>query len=90
VLAGGHRFGQATRKAKEGKFFDPTRTHTEFPESWSDDKILESILKVIDNPDSVKYIQPDGKIRFIGSVDGLNIRTVIYPDTGKVVTAFPN
>ncbi len=87
IMTGGHRYGQAVRKAREGKFFNTK--HTEFPESWSDDKILENALLVLKSTDSEKYVQPDGKIRYDLVIDSTNVRTVFDPVSQKVITAFP-
>jgi hypothetical protein len=67
--------------------------HSEFPESWSDDKILGSVLKVIDNPSSVKspFIGNINNINYENVVDGVKIRvgTEMVGETLRIITGFP-
>jgi len=78
---GGHRHGTG----KPGK--------TEFPASWSDEKIISSVLDVASRPDQPpKYQQYKGehKERWLtrGTRDGVDIVAVITQD-GQIWTGWP-
>jgi hypothetical protein len=75
---GGHRAGTG----KAGK--------SEFPASWSDDKIIAEIESVANDPDS-KRSTPDkrGKIEVEGSRDGVDLLVVLSKDGRTIITAYP-
>jgi hypothetical protein len=75
---GGHRSGT-------GK---PNKS--EFPTSWSDDKIIAEIESVANDPAS-KRSSPDkeGRIEIEGSRDGVDILVVLSKDKRTIITAYP-
>jgi hypothetical protein len=72
---GGHRAGTGI----PGK--------SEFPASWSDQKILEAVSDVATSPNSSHMPGPRGRTVSEGSIDGIDIRTVSEP--GRIVTGYP-
>jgi hypothetical protein len=79
AYGGGHRYGTG----KPGK--------SEFPKSWSDEKILGEISDVATDPAADRYILPSGRTIVEGTRDGVRIRGVIEnPRIGeRIVTAYP-
>jgi hypothetical protein len=73
---GGHKYG--TNKA--GK--------AEFPQGWSDDKIMEEIKSVADDPASSRRIER-GRIVIEGTREGIDIRVIVLPDETTVRSAYP-
>ena len=86
VMAGGHRAGQANRLAKQGKTFGPN--HTEFPESWSDEKILESAL-MAKSPKNLTNPNVPGYQIFEMIIDNVNVRTIFDPLSQRIITSYP-
>lgn len=72
---GGHRYGTG----KPGK--------TEFPASWDDDKITDSILSVARSPDSVG-LQKNGRWKVEGVRDEVMLAVIIMAD-GRIWSAYP-
>jgi Bacterial EndoU nuclease len=74
---GGHRAGAG----KPGK--------TEFPHGWDDDKILLVITRIAN--DQNLPMRPSGQRYFIkmGEEDGIQIRVVLNPETGDIITGYP-
>jgi hypothetical protein len=70
---GGHRSGQG----KPGK--------TEFPPGWSDEKILGEISDVATDPGSKVKPGRGGMQVIEGKRDGVDIRTIYDPNTGRMV-----
>ncbi|MEU8702411.1 polymorphic toxin-type HINT domain-containing protein [Streptomyces sp. NPDC048680] len=74
---------------------------TVFPRGWDTDKILDSIADVATSPSSVRTQQTGrpgalytrnrdpSRWKVEGVVDGVNIRVIYEPATGRVVTGFP-
>jgi hypothetical protein len=75
ATGGGHRSGTG----KPGK--------TEFPASWSDDKITESILSVGRSPDSAA-LQNNGRWKVDGVRDEVTIDVIITQDA-RTWSAYP-
>jgi filamentous hemagglutinin len=77
-LGGGHRFGT-------GK---PNKS--EFPKSWSDDKILEVVSDIASDP-SVKWSKPDARGFITGTrtVDGIDVKVVVDTVNDRIVTGYP-
>jgi len=72
---GGHRPGAG----KRGK--------SEFPADWSDDKIIQEIEDIANDP--ATEAQPSGdRLVKTGTRDGVEIKVVIDPD-GEIVTGYP-
>lgn len=61
---------------------------TEFPESWDDTKILDSIEDVAKNPDSPPTLSDSGNYKVSGTRDGVQIEGYVSPE-GQVKTGFP-
>lgn len=76
--SGGHRFGTGV----PGK--------SEFPKSWSDEKILSTISDIATDP-KTQWPSPDGRGYQTGSGnrDGINIKVVYDKVKGRVVTGYP-
>ena len=74
--SGGHRFGTGT----PGK--------TEFPESWSDDDILDAIREVAGNGTVDRPAHRPGDLVIVGEVDGVTIKVIVRPN-GEVRTGYP-
>lgn len=73
---GGHRAGAG----KKGK--------TEFPQSWSDDKIIETALRIAN--DERLPMRPSGRYWLkMDEVEGLKIRVVLNRETGEIITTYP-
>jgi Bacterial EndoU nuclease len=75
ATGGGHRYGTG----KPGK--------TEFPASWDDDKITESILSVARLPDSAS-LQRNGRWKVEGVHDEVKLAVIIMAD-GRIWSAYP-
>jgi len=73
---GGHRYGTN----KPGK--------TEFPETWSDEKIRQTVVDVSRNPDSVLRERTDRWL-VTGDRDGVRVSAVVLTD-GQIWTAWPH
>lgn len=74
---GGHRPGQNV----PGK--------SEFPPSWSDDRIIDAIKDVANDPASVREPGRRGRIVVKGSRDGVDIEVIVEGDRTTVVTGYP-
>ena len=61
---------------------------SEFPQDWSDDKIIDAISDVATDPNSVSTSGRGGKTVVDGARDGVGIRVIIGKD-GNIVTGFP-
>jgi len=75
---GGHRFGTG----KSGK--------SEFPESWSDDRIIHEISDIATDHKQ-QWSKPDrrGYITTSKSVEGVDIKVVFDTKNSKIVTGYP-
>jgi hypothetical protein len=77
--SGGHRSGTG----KSGK--------SEFPPSWSDEKILHNISDIATDP-SLRWSAPQGRNGYVtvtGTREGIDIKVVYDPKLGRVVTGYP-
>jgi hypothetical protein len=76
---GGHRAGTG----KPGK--------SEFPSSWSNDKIKGEVSDVATGPGSVRTPQQGGRTKVQGTRDGVDITVIVEPGSkgGRIVTGFP-
>jgi hypothetical protein len=75
ATGGGHRYGTG----KPGK--------TEFPASWDDDKIADSILSVALTPDSAD-LQKNGRWKVEGVRDEVTLSVIITADS-RIWSAYP-
>jgi len=71
-----------------GCFGAGTPGKTEFPESWSDDDILDAIREVAGNGAVDRPAHREGDLVIVGEVDGVIIEVVVQPN-GEVRTAYP-
>jgi outer membrane murein-binding lipoprotein Lpp len=67
---------------------------TEFPQGWSDDKIINEVNKIANDPTAKQGMGKYNSPYKIGKVDGVEIRVDFYPKdhptkAGKVSTAYP-
>lgn len=76
ATGGGHRPGTGIRDKSE------------FPQGWSDDKIMHEISDVATDPNLTTRIGRGGRTITEGVRDGINIR-VIKERTGNIVTGYP-
>lgn len=74
---GGHRPGRGV----PGK--------SEFPPGWSDDRIIEAIEDVANDPSSARRVEADGRTVLTGRRDGVDLRVVVERDGRSVVTGYP-
>jgi RHS repeat-associated protein len=75
ATGGGHRAGTGL----PGK--------SEFPASWSDQKILHDISDIATDPNA-RQVSDNGRVRVVeGTRDGLNIEVVVR--NGQIITAYP-
>jgi hypothetical protein len=74
---GGHRHGSGIL----GK--------SEFPVEWSDNKIINEIESVANDPASSRTVQPNGRTRVEGTREGVDIRVIVDPDGASIRTAHP-
>ena len=75
--SGGHRFGAGKGKSSE------------FPQSWSDDGIIDAIEAVANDPGSARVPARGGRVKVFGIRDGVLIIVIVDPATGEVVTGYP-
>ncbi|MGD0702957.1 MAG: EndoU domain-containing protein [Trebonia sp.] len=75
ATGGGHRYGTGA----PGK--------TEFPASWDDNKIIDSIVSVAHAPDSVS-LQRNGRWKAEGVRDEVALTVIIMAD-GRIWSAYP-
>lgn len=61
---------------------------SEFPFGWSDDRIIEEVESVANDPTSICMLQPNGRTSVEGMRTGLLIR-VIVSSNGAIWTAHP-
>lgn len=73
---GGHRHGAG-------------RGTTEFAPDWSDDKIIDELESVTNDPASTRSVQPNGRTRVEGTRDGVDIRVIVDPDGTSIRTGHP-
>jgi hypothetical protein len=76
---GGHRPGTG----QPGK--------SEFPEGWSDEKILGEISDIATDPNQ-QWSDPsprNGYVTTTGTRDGVDIQVVYDPERGRIVTGYP-
>jgi Bacterial EndoU nuclease/Pretoxin HINT domain len=76
ATGGGHSFGTGI----PGK--------TEFPQSWSDDRIMHAISDIATDPSLIPAAGRGGRSIVEGIRDGVRIRVVLDPDE-SIVTGFP-
>ena len=78
LTGGGHRWGTG----KPGK--------SEFPLSWSDDKILHAISDIATDPKVTMGI-PDkkGYVTGVNLIDGVEIRVAYDTKLGRIISGFP-
>jgi|SRR5918993_5634897 Bacterial EndoU nuclease len=74
---GGHRPGRGI----------PNKS--EFPNGWSDDRIIGMIEDVANDPNSIRRLEPDGRTVVTGRRQGVDIRVVIDRDGRSIVTGYP-
>jgi hypothetical protein len=73
---GGHRHG--TNKPNK----------SEFPEGWSDEKVLGEISDVATDPASSRTPGREGRTIVHGTRDGIDIEVIVNPD-GSIRTGYP-
>jgi Bacterial EndoU nuclease len=73
---GGHRFC-----AGKGR--------SEFPQTWSDDTIIDAIEDVANDPASPQVPAKGGRIMLYGTRNGVLIIVIVDPVTGELVTGYP-
>ena len=66
-----------------------TPDKSSFPSDWSDEKTVEAIVEVANDPQSTRTLQPSGRTVVNGTRDGIDIRVIIGADGRTIVTAYP-
>lgn len=74
---GGHGPGRST----PGK--------SEFPSNWSDEKVIDAVEDVANDPASVRTPADRGRTAIEGTRDGIGIRVIVGVDGKAIVTAYP-
>ncbi|MCB1681567.1 MAG: EndoU domain-containing protein [Alphaproteobacteria bacterium] len=74
---GGHRHGQ----------HKPCKS--EFPENWSDQKIIDTVSKIASNDNTNWNRQDNGYFVTNTKIENLKIRVVVNSDKTQVITAYP-
>ena len=77
ATGGGHRPGRGL----PGK--------SEFPPGWSDDRIIEAIESVANDPASPRAAQANGRTVVTGRRGGVELRVVVERDGRSIVTGYP-
>ena len=62
---------------------------SEFPRGWSDDRIIETIEDVANDPASARRVGADGRTVVTGQRQGLEVRVVIERDGRSIITGYP-
>jgi hypothetical protein len=62
---------------------------SEFPPHWSDDRVIDEIKSVADDPASLRAPGDLGRTTAKGTRDGVDIEVIIGRDGKTVVTAYP-
>ena len=60
-----------------------------FPPDWSDEKAIEAVKDVANDPSSVRTPADGGRTSVEGTRDGVDIRVIIGRDGKAIVTAYP-
>ena len=66
-----------------------TPDNSTFPSDWSDEKTIEAIKDVANDPASVRTPADGGRTSVDGTRDGVDIRVIIGRDGKAIVTAYP-
>ena len=77
---------------KDGGGHGPGRempTKSVFPSDWSDEKAIEAIIDVANDPTSVRMPANGGRTIVRGNRDGVEIEVIIGRDGRAIVTAYP-
>ena len=62
---------------------------SEFPADWSDEKVIEAVREVANDPASVRSTADGGRTAVEGRRDGVEIRVIVGRDGKTIVTAHP-
>jgi hypothetical protein len=62
---------------------------SEFPRGWSDNKIIEAIEDVANDPASARRVGADGRTVVTGQRQGVDLRVVIERDGRSIITGYP-
>jgi Bacterial EndoU nuclease len=62
---------------------------SEFPADWSDDRVIDAVRSVADDPAAVREATTAGRAIVTGVRDMVEIRVVIGRDGRTIVTAYP-
>ena len=60
-----------------------------FPSDWSDEKTIEAIKEVANDPTSVREPADGGRTAVTGTRDGMKIEVIIGRDRKAIITAYP-
>jgi hypothetical protein len=61
----------------------------EFPRGWSDDRIIETIEDVANDPASARKVGADGRTVVTGQRQGVDVRVVVERDGRSIITGYP-
>lgn len=66
-----------------------TPNKSEFPADWPDEKVIDAIKDVANDPASVRTPADKGRTAVEGTRDGVDIRVIVGADGKAIVTAYP-
>ena len=85
--------GRATHILTNHKFGAGKLNKTEFPETWSDGRIIHQVSDIITDPTLTRSIDQRGTPYIEGVRDGVEIRVTFFadghPNAGKIASAYP-
>ena len=66
-----------------------TPDKSSFPSHWSDEKTIEAIMAVANDPQSTRSLRDNGRTAVEGTRDGIDIKVIIGADRRSILTAYP-
>jgi hypothetical protein len=66
-----------------------TPNKSKFPSDWSDEKTIELIKDVVNDPSSLRTQQESGRTTVEGSREGVDIRVIIGRDGQTIINSYP-
>ena len=78
VMGGG---GHGAGRGNPGK--------SEFPSRWSDDRAMEAVEDVANDPASLRTVAGDGRTLVRNTIDGIDLEVYIGRDGEEILTAYP-
>jgi hypothetical protein len=76
LTGGGHKFGAG-------------RSKSEFPQSWSDDAIIDAIEDVANDPAAIRSPTGYKRTKVTGTRNGVLIVVIVDHSAGTIITGYP-